>query len=86
MAGVTSTCNAEYMVLALATKQWIWLTNALHNLNVLVIIASISCDITGIINIDYNPKRGVRSKHIDIAYDLVYENIESGPISLLQVE
>jgi hypothetical protein len=32
----TSTCEAEYMVLALAMKQWIWLTNALDELDMQV--------------------------------------------------
>jgi hypothetical protein len=41
---VTSTCEAEYMALALTTKQWIWLTNALEELNVLVTNAAMFCD------------------------------------------
>jgi hypothetical protein len=38
------------------------------------------------IDIAYNHKIGDRSKHIDIAYHRVRENVESGRISLLQVE
>jgi hypothetical protein len=82
----TSTCEAEYMALALATKQWIWLTNALEELNVSVTNATIFCDNTAAIDIAYNYKIGDRSKHIDIAYHLMRENVESGRISLLQVE
>jgi hypothetical protein len=33
---VSSTYEAEYMALALTTKQWIWLTKAIEELNVLV--------------------------------------------------
>jgi hypothetical protein len=82
----TSKCQAEYMVLALATKQWIWLTNALEALNVPVTNAAMFCDNQAAIDIIYNHKIGDRSKHIDIAYHLVCENVESGRMSPLQVE
>jgi hypothetical protein len=83
---VTSTCEAEYMALALATKQWIWLTNVLEELNLLVTNAGMFCDNKAAIDIAYNHKIGDRSKHIDITYHFVHENGESGRISLLQVE
>jgi hypothetical protein len=82
----TSTCEAEYMALALATKQWIWLTNALEELNVPVTNGGMFCDNKATIDIAYNHKIGDRSKHIDVAYHLVRENVESGWISLLEVE
>jgi hypothetical protein len=43
--------EAEYMVLAFATKQSIWLTNALEELNVLVTNAATYCDNNAAINI-----------------------------------
>jgi hypothetical protein len=67
----TSTCEAEYMALALATKQWIWLTNAFEELNVLVTNTTMFCDMKAIIDIAYNHKISDRSKHIDIAYHLL---------------
>jgi hypothetical protein len=82
----TSTCEAEYMALALATKQWIWLTNALKELNVPVTNAAMFCDNKAAIVIAYNHKIDDRSKHIDVAYHVMCENVESGRISLLQVE
>jgi hypothetical protein len=36
--------EAEYMGLALVTKQWIWLMNALEELNVLFTNAAMVCD------------------------------------------
>jgi hypothetical protein len=74
------------MALALATKQWIWLPNALKEPNVPVTNAPMFCHYKAAINITYNHKIGDRSKHIEIAYHLVCENVESGRISLLQVE
>jgi hypothetical protein len=81
-----STYEAEYMALALAIKQWIWFTNALEELNVLVTNAAIYCHNRAAIDIAYNHKIGDRSKHIDITYHLVCENVESRWLSLLQVE
>jgi hypothetical protein len=74
------------MALALATKQWIWLTNALKELNVPFTNAAMFCDNKAAMCIPYNHKIGDRSKHIDVAYHLVPENVESGRFSLLQVE
>jgi hypothetical protein len=82
----TSTCEAEYTAIAFAMKQWIWLTNALEELNVPVTNAAMFCDNNSAIKIAYNHKIGDLFKHIDIAYHLVDENIESVRISLLQVE
>jgi hypothetical protein len=74
----TSTCEAEYMALALSTKQWIWLTNTLEELNMPVTNAAIFCDNKAAIVIAYNHKIGDRSKHFDIAYHLLCENVEYG--------
>jgi hypothetical protein len=74
------------MELALATNQWIWLTNTLEQFNVLDTNASIFCDIKATIDIAYDDKVGDRFKHINIAYQLVCENVKYGRISLIQVE
>jgi hypothetical protein len=57
----TSTCEAEYMALALATKQWIWLMNALEELNVPVTNTAMFCNNKAAIDIAYNHKIGDRS-------------------------
>jgi hypothetical protein len=82
----TSTCEAEYMALALATKHGIWLTHAFEELNVPVTNAAMFCDNKASIDIAYNHQIGDRSKYIDIAYHFVHENVECGRISLLQIE
>jgi hypothetical protein len=64
----------------------IWLTNALEELNVPVTNAAMFCDNKAAIDIAYNHNIGDRPKHINVAYHLVHENVESGPISRLQVE
>jgi hypothetical protein len=79
-------CEAEYMALALATQQWIWLTHALEECNMPVPNAAMFCDNKATIDIGYNHKLGDRSKHIEVTYHLVCENMESGRSSLFQVE
>jgi hypothetical protein len=74
------------MALALATNQWIWLTNAIEDLIVPVTNAAMFYNNKSTIDIAYNHKIGDRSKYIDVAYHVVHENIESGRISLLQIE
>jgi hypothetical protein len=54
----TSTCKAEYMALALATKQWLRLTNTLEELNVSVTNAAMFCDNKAAIDIAYNHNIG----------------------------
>jgi hypothetical protein len=83
---VTSTSKAEYMALTLATKKWIWLMNALEEPNVPVTNPVIFCNNKTTIDIVYNHKIGDQSKHIDVFYHLVRDNVESGWISLFQVE
>jgi hypothetical protein len=70
----------------LATKQGIWLMNALEELNVPVTNAPMFCNNKAAIDITYNHKIGDRSKHINVAYHLLHELVEFGRISLLQVE
>jgi hypothetical protein len=82
----TSTCEPEYMALTLATTQWIWFTHAIGELNVLVTNVPIFCDNKAAIDIAYDQKIGDRSNLIDVTYHLVHTNVESGQISLLQVE
>jgi hypothetical protein len=52
--------------------------NTLEELNMPVTSAAMFCDNKTAIDIAYNHKIGNRSKHIDVAYHLVCENVESG--------
>jgi hypothetical protein len=79
-------CETEYMALTLSTKEWNSLTNAVEELNVPLTTAAMFCDNKAIIAIGYNYKIDNQSKDIDIAYHLVRESVESGRMSLLQVE
>jgi hypothetical protein len=74
------------MALALSTKQWIWILNAFEEVSVQLTNITMFCHDQPVINIVYNHKIGNRSKHIAVAHHVVHKNIESGWISVLQVE
>jgi hypothetical protein len=80
---VTSTYEPKYLALALATKQWIWLMNALESCNVPDNNAGTFCDNKATIDITYNHTIVEQCNHIDVDNYLVYEYVESGQISCL---
>lgn len=80
-----STCEAEYMAIALASKQYIWILRGLHRFLGDNIPAAISTDNTAAIELAHNPKLNDASKHIDIAYHFTRERIEDGSLTLLHV-
>ena len=80
-----STCEAEYMALALATKQFIWFRRGLHQLVNSSIPMAICTDSTAAIDLANNPKLNDASKHIDIAYHFTRERVEDGTLTLLHI-
>jgi len=64
----TSTCEAEYMALAMTTKHHLWLKRGTQELLKKDIPMALFCDSNAAIDVAYNPKLNDRSKHIDIAY------------------
>jgi hypothetical protein len=67
-------------------KQWIWVTNDLDELNLQLTNAAMFCDDKATIDIAYNHKIGDRSKYVNVAYQLVRENVDPGKVCLLHVE
>lgn len=82
----TSTPEAEYMALCLATKQFIWLQNALNELLNSEVPAVLFTDNTGAIDIASKAKINDRTKHIDIQYHYVREQVLDGNVTLLHVD
>jgi hypothetical protein len=79
----TSIYEVKYIALALIKKSWIWLINALMELNVPIAKATMYCHNKAVIDIAYNYEIANSSKYIIVPYDLGCENVESGQISLL---
>ena len=82
----TSTPEAEYMALCLATKQHVWLQRALSELLTNEVPAALFSDNTGAIEIANKSKINDRTKHIDIQYHYVRENVLDGTVTLLHVD
>ena len=69
----TSTLEAEYMVLAMATKQHVWLLRGLTELSYPDIQHLLRWDNFGTIDLVHNPQISDRSKHIQVSYHFVWE-------------
>ena len=80
-----STCEAEYMALSTATKQFFWIFQGLEQLLREKIPSALATDNTAAIELAQNPKISDATKHIDIAYHITREKIEDGTLSLLHV-
>lgn len=72
-ATATSTCEAEYMALTLATKHFIWLCRGLAEISSRQIPSAIFNDSNSARDFAQNPKLNDASKHIDIAYHFTRE-------------
>jgi len=78
-----STCEAEYMALAMTIKHHLWLKCGTQELLKEDIPTALFCDSNAAIDVPYNPKLNDRSKHIDIAYHFTREQIDQGNVSVM---
>ena len=79
-----STTVAEYVALAFAAKQSIWVRRGLLLLGVKT-VPTIHCDNTAAIKLTENSGVSDRTKHIDVKYHLVRELREKGDIRVISV-
>ena len=81
-----SSTEAEYMAVAMATSEALWLKNLLFELAVSSISISrplsIFCDNQGCVFVTKNPKEHSRLKHIDLRYMFVRDAVEKNKISV----
>ena len=79
-----STVEAEYMAACLATKDAVWLRAFLVGLGLSASApTNILCDSQGAIALTKNPEHHQRSKHIDLRYHFVREQVTGGAIALV---
>ncbi|MCI33107.1 cationic amino acid transporter 1-like, partial [Trifolium medium] len=78
-----STCEAEYIVASLSACQGVWLSNLINE------IANVKCDTVIIkvdnmsaINLAKNPIAHGRSKHIEMRFHYLREQVSSGKFKL----
>ena len=83
----TSILEAEYMALALATKQYLWLLRGLEELGYPsnLLNHSLSTNNTGADDLVHNPRISDKSKHIQVAYHFTHELVENGTIVVLRI-
>lgn len=79
-----STCEAEYIGLATATQESIYLTQLVNGMdNRIHSCAEIHGDNQGAIALCKNPVNRQRSKHIDVKYHFIRNTLSEGKISIV---
>ena len=78
----TSTAEAEYVAAASACSQVLWMVSTLRDFGLSFSSVPLLCDNTSAINIAKNPVQHSRTKHIEIRYHFLRDNVEKGNISL----
>jgi len=81
----TSTCEAEYIALAMTRNYHFWLNRGSQELLKIDILTALFCDINATIDVAYNAKLNDRSKHIDVTYHFTREQIDQGNVSVMSV-
>ena len=76
-----STTEAEYMAMCQAAREAIWLRQLLTELGLHQESVQVYADNKGAIALGKNPEFHKRSKHIDVQYHYVREQVQSGRIS-----
>ena len=79
----TSTCEAEYMAVAMTTKHHLWLKCGSQELLKMDILTALFCDSNAAIDVAYNPKLNDGSKYIGVAYHFTREQIDKGNMSVM---
>ena len=82
----SSTTEAEYIALAMACNQYLWLRQALRDLRLPEIPHALFEDNNSAIDLSTNAHIHDRSKHIDIKYHRTQELVDSGEVVLLRVD
>ncbi|GMI75420.1 cysteine-rich RLK (RECEPTOR-like protein kinase) 8 [Hibiscus trionum] len=80
-----STTEAEYMAVAEAVKEAIWLNGLLEDLGVVQSHISLYCDSQSAIHLAKNQVYHSRTKHIDVRYHFVREIFEEGKVLLQKI-
>ncbi|GKC70667.1 hypothetical protein Tco_1116550 [Tanacetum coccineum] len=80
-----STTKAEYMALAEAVKEAIWLRGLLEELGVELNTVAVNCDNQGAIHLSRNHVFHERTKHINVRYHFIREVLEAKTVKVLKV-
>ena len=78
----TSTAEAEYVAAASCCSQVLWMQTQLRDYGFKMLQVPIYCDSKSAIAISHNPVNHSMTKHIDIRYHFLKDNIQNGRIEL----
>jgi len=81
-----SSTESEYMALTQAVKESLWLQAILESLGArkhMEVIRNIKIDNQGVPQLEQNPQFHAHTKHFDIQYHFVRENVENKSIALI---
>jgi len=79
----TSSCEAEYLTLAITTKHHLRLKRGTQELLKKDIPMALFCDSNTAIDVAYNPQFNDRSKHIDVASHFTREQMDEENMSVM---
>ncbi|KAJ9557114.1 hypothetical protein OSB04_011728 [Centaurea solstitialis] len=82
----TSTAEAEYVAAASCCSQVLWMKTQLLDYGYKLKRVPIYCDLESAIAITSNPVQHSKTKHIDIQYHFIKDNVEKGNIEMFFVQ
>jgi hypothetical protein len=80
-----STTEAEYVAAASYCSQLLWITYRLSDFGEVCSHVPLMCDSTSAISVAKNPVLHSRTKHIEVRYHFLRDNVEKGNIDLIHV-
>jgi hypothetical protein len=80
-----STTEAEYVVAASCCSQHLWITYTMSDFAEEYTHVPLQCDSTSAISVAKNPLHNSKTKHIEVRYHFLRDNIEKGKIALIHV-
>lgn len=81
-----STCEAEYVAASLCVRHAIWLRNLLGKLEQPQLgVTEIRVDNKSAIELSKNPVNHERSKHIDVRFHFIRDQVKEGSVELVHV-
>jgi hypothetical protein len=80
-----STTEAEYVAAASCSSQLLWITYTMSDFGEEYTHVPLQCDNTSAISVAKNPVLHSKTKHIEVRYRFLKDNIEKGKIALIHV-
>jgi hypothetical protein len=80
-----STTEAEYVAAASCCSQLLWITYTMSDFGEEYTHVPLQCDSTSAISIAKNPVLHSKTKHIEVRYHFLRDNVDKGKITLIHV-